>query len=317
MHVKGEVMKKIVDLMLTGCLAIFVGLFSLTPLTSAASVHYTLYIDGKVAAAQLPTVVENNITLIPMKAVLTELNYTMAVDSKTKAITARNSAGSFITVKTGSKKATINGSEVLLPALVKTMNGTTYIPLSAIRNLTGQSIGTDASWGIAWIGDKPITTDVTIPWGISPDEVKALFSDKLLIDEVGQDDIYILQYQVSPEGDEGISLFYKNKLAKVGYASDISDLDGATLVGVYAGMFDSLAKRYGDPVTGSDAPNLDTIDQYIVHFANKGYLSSDWKVGDTKITLLLKVEGTGYVASLQYVDMNVEKQVDAALDAIK
>lgn len=310
-------MKKIVDLMLIGCLAILINLFSFTPLISAASVHYTLYIDGKVMPAQFPTVVENNTTLIPMKAVLTELNYTMTVDSKTKAIMARNSTGSYITVKAGSKKATINGSEILLPALVKTMNGTTYIPLSAIRNLTGQSIGADTSWGIAWIGEKPIETDITIPWGISPDEVKALFSDKLLIDEVGKDDIHILLYQGSPEGDEAVCLFYKNKLAKVGYASDISDLDGATLVGVYAGMFDSFAKRYGDPVAGSDAPDLNNIDQNIARFANKGYLSGHWKVGGTKISILLKAEGTGYVASMQYADMSVEKQVDAALDAIK
>ncbi|MNW54895.1 hypothetical protein D3C74_325200 [compost metagenome] len=137
-------MKKIAYLTLMGCLTIFIGLFSFVPLTSAAApVSYTLYIDGKVLSAKFPTVVEKNTTLVPMKSVLTELKYTTTVDSRTKAITAKNSAGSYITVTTGSKKAKINGSEVLLPTAVKVMNGTTYIPLSAIQKLTGKSIGVD------------------------------------------------------------------------------------------------------------------------------------------------------------------------------
>ncbi|WMT41956.1 copper amine oxidase N-terminal domain-containing protein [Paenibacillus sp. D2_2] len=180
-------MKKYTYLTLMGCLAVLIGLFSFTtPTSAAAAVSYTLYIDGKVSSAKTPVVVEKNVTLIPMKAVLTDLKYVTSVDKKTKAITAKNSAGSFITVNLGSKNAKINGANANLAAPAKTLNGTTYIPLSAVKQLTGKAIGLDASKGIAWIGEKPTENGIIPIWGGSPAQIKKELSDKVLIDEGGR-----------------------------------------------------------------------------------------------------------------------------------
>ncbi len=308
-------MKKIVYFTLIGCLTIFAGLFSYAPPTSAAAPTYTLYIDGKVSSAKLPTVVEKGTTLIPMKAVLTELNYTTTVDSKSKSITAKNSAGSYITVKAGSKKAKINGSEVLLSAPAKAMNGTTYIPLSAVKTLTGKAIGADASIGIAWIGEKPAETAPVPVWGVSPDQMKSVSGNKLLLDEGGAGDIYLLLYQESFGEPEELYIFYKNKLAKVAFAPDILGYDESALMGTYQGMFDGLVEVYGQPESDIIAAYKDTLEE--IPLADGGYLTSKWNVGGTQIILLLKGTDTGYALSMQYVDTSVEAQVEAAMDAIE
>ncbi|MNH93399.1 hypothetical protein D3C73_460000 [compost metagenome] len=312
-------MKKIIYLTLMGCLATFVGLFFSAPITSAAApVSYTLYIEGKVSSAKFPTVVEKNTTLIPMKSVLSELNYTTTVDNQTKAITAKNSAGSFITVKIGSKKAKINGAEVLLSASVKTMNGTTYIPLSAVQKLTGKSIGSDASQGIAWIGEKPTTAFIP-PWGVTPDNIKSISGEQLLTLEEKHGDIHFLVYETPgvPEAPEELYIFYKNKLAKMVFFPDISGFNEVGLLGIYNGMYDSLTQSYGKPIEGYIPPNDNPLDQYLTLFADQGYLSGKWQAGSTTVSLLLKATDTGYTISMQYVNASVEAQVNAALDALK
>ncbi|RCX17673.1 copper amine oxidase-like protein [Fontibacillus phaseoli] len=308
-------MKKTVCLTLIGCLTIFAGLFSYAPSTSAAAPTYTLYIDGKVSSAKLPTVVEKGTTLIPMKAVLTELNYTTTVDSKSKSVTAKNTAGSYITVQTGSKKAKINGTATLLAAPAKAMNGTTYIPLSAVKPLTGKVVGADASKGIAWIGEKPAATAPVPVWGVSPDQMKAVSGEKLLLDEGGSGDIYLLLYQESLDDPEELYIFYKNKLAKIAFTPDISGFDESGLIGVYEGMFDNLAEVYGQPESDIIAAYKDTHEQ--IPLADGGYLTSKWNVGGTKIMLLLKGTDTGYTVNMQYIDTSVEAQVEAAMDAIE
>ncbi|RRJ66104.1 copper amine oxidase N-terminal domain-containing protein [Paenibacillus oralis] len=307
-------MKKIVYLTLMGCLAAFIGLFSFAPQSHAAApASYTLYVDGKVLSSKFPTVVEKNVTLIPMKPVLTALGYVTTVDSKTKAITAKNSDGSSITVKTGSKKAKINGSDVTMPAVAKSMKGTTYIPLSAIKQLTGKSIGLDASQGIAWIGEKPAETVPIPPWGATPEQMKAIFSHKQLIEEGQEGDIYALWYQEAPDYTDEMYVFYKNKLAKWMYNPQVPSYNEDELLGFYDGMVASFVDKYGEPETNIAAADKNNE---LIPLANGGYFMSEWNVGGTKITIFLKPADTGYVMAIQFVDTSVESKVEAALDAI-
>lgn len=307
-------MKKFTYLTLMGCLAVLIGLFSFTTPTSAAAVSYTIFVDGSISSAKTPAVVEKNVTLVPMKAVLADLKYVTTVDKKTKAITAKNSAGSYITVNLGSKKAKINGTNVNLAAPAKTLNGTTYIPLSAVKQLTGKPIGLDASQGIAWIGEKPGTANVPI-WGLTPEQVKSAAGYSTLIDEGGQGDIYMLLYQHSMEDPEELYIFYKNKLAKVVFSPDISGLDEYELVDFYDEAFDGLVKSYGQPITDIVGAYEDTLEQ--IPLFDGGYYMSEWKKGDTLITLLLQGDEDGYSLSMQYVKASIEDQVEAALDAIQ
>lgn len=302
--------------MLVGCLAMITGLFSVVPPSSAAaSTSYTLYVGGKVLSTQYPTIVEKNVTIIPMKAVLTHLNYVTTLDTQKKTITAKNKAGSYITVKVGIKRATINGSEITLSALVKTMKGTTYIPLSAIRQLTGIAVGSDASQGIAWIGENPTVTAPVPTWGVTRDQLKTISGQKPLIEEGRQGDIISLLYQESPQDLEELYVFYKNRLAKVVFSPVITGYDEALLIEVYEGMLNSITNDYGKPDTETISVYEETLEQ--VPLADGGYITSEWNVGSTKMTLLLRGTDTGYALNLQYLDTLVESQLEAALDKIR
>jgi hypothetical protein len=312
---KGDIMKKYTYLTLMGCLAVLIGLFSFsTPTSAAAAVSYTLYVDGKVSSAKTPVVVEKNVTLIPMKAVLADLKYVTSVDKKTKAITAKNSAGSFITVNLGSKKAKINGANANLAAPAKTLNGTTYIPLSAVKQLTGKAIGLDASKGIAWIGEKPATDNLPV-WGVTPEQFKSVAGYTNPIDEGRQGNIYMLLYQDAAEDYQELYVFYKNKLAKLVFYVDTSGLNEEEILGYYDGMFASLAEEYGQPESDIVAADQETLEQISIY--DGGYSMSKWKLAGTNITLLLKGTDNGPTLSMQYIDASVQTQVEAAMSAIK
>lgn len=309
-------MKKIVYSFLMSWLAVTLGLFTFSPLTYAAAPNsYALYVDGKLLSSPYPTIVQNNTTLVPMKTVLAELGYTTTLDSKTKMITAKHSSGSYIVVSAGSKTAKLNGVAVQLPVAVKAMNGTTYLPLSVIKTLTGKAIGVDTSQAIAWIGEQPTVDTLSAPWGISPEQLKKSFAGKLLIDEGGQDDIYVLLYQNAPDYDEEIYIFYKSKLAKASFMPSTTNFELAFYIGVYEGIVNSVTKTYGEPLSNTAIYDKDTLEE--VSFADGGFYMSVWEVDNTKITALLKATNEGYATSLQFVDMSVEAQLNAALAAMK
>lgn len=309
-------MKKIVYSFLMSWLAVTLGLFTFSPLTYAAAPNsYALYVDGKLLSSPYPTIVQNNTTLVPMKTVLAELGYTTTLDSKTKMITAKHSSGSYIVVSAGSKTAKLNGVAVQLPVAVKAMNGTTYLPLSVIKTLTGKAIGVDTSQAIAWIGEQPTVDTLSAPWGISPEQLKKSFAGKLLIDEGGQDDIYVLLYQDASDYDEEIYIFYKSKLAKASFMPSTTNFELAFYIGVYEGIVNSVTKTYGEPLSNTAIYDKDTLEE--VSFADGGFYMSVWEVDNTKITALLKATNEGYATSLQFVDMSVEAQLNAALAAMK
>jgi len=309
-------MKKFTYLTLMGCLAVLIGLFSFTtPTSAAAAVTYTLYVDGTVSSAKTPVVVEKNVTLVPMKAVLADLKYVTTVDKKTKAITAKNSAGSYITVNLGSKKAKINGSNVNLAAAAKTLSGTTYIPLSAVKQLTGKPIGLDASEGIAWIGEKP-TAIAEIPvWGVTREQFISVVGTKTLIDEGGQGDIYMLLYQDFTEDTQDLYVFYKNKLAKIIIIPDITDFPENGVISFYDGMVHGVSGNYGQPESSIVSVDENTLEQ--ISLKDGGYRMSEWTVEGTNITILLEGTDTGPTISMQFVDVSVEAQVEAAMSAIE
>lgn len=308
-------MKRLIYLSFMGCLAAFIAIFTVAPqaASAASSVSYTLYIDGKVSSTKSQAVVENGVALIPLKPVLTELKYSVTVDNKTKAIKAKNSAGSYITVKAGSKKAVINGSNVTLPASIKAIKGTTYMPLSAIKQLTGKSIGVDNPQLIAWIGEKPVI-DVA-PWGATPDEIKSISSQMLLIDEGSRGEAYYLIYQNTDRSQEAY-FFYNNKLAKVAIIPDISEYyNEEELISFYSGIVSGVSKSYGAPVSDVMGTDKDSIEE--ISIINGDYLQSQWKIGRSEIVVLLKATNKGYMVSMSFINTEVEAQLDAALNALQ
>lgn len=308
-------MKKIVYSILMSCLAVTLGLFTFAPLTYAAGPgSYTLYVDGKLLSSPYPTIVQNNTTLVPMKAVLAELGYTTTLDSKTKMITAKHSSGSYIVVSAGSKTAKINGVAVQLPIAVKAMNGTTYLPLSAIKTLTGKAIGADAAQAIAWIGQQPVSGALNLPWGISPEQLKKSLAGRLLIDEGGQGDIYILLYQDSAMNEETY-IFYNNKLAKAGFSPPATNDQLAFYIGVYDGIVQSTTEIYGEPLSNTATYDKDHLEA--ASLADGEFYMSVWESNGTKIIALLKATHQGYAVNLQLVDMSIETQLNAAIAAIK
>lgn len=87
----------------------------------------------------------NNVVMLPLKEISNIFGYNVTWDSQTGAIEIRD--GSYvITLKIGSKEATVNGQIIQLPVTPKNFNGTTYVPL--------RFIGEAMEMGVKWDSKK-------------------------------------------------------------------------------------------------------------------------------------------------------------------
>lgn len=150
---------------------------------------------------------------------------------------------------------------------------------------------------------------------MSPQELKKSFAGRLLIDEGGQDDIYVLLYQDSAVDNEEAYIFYKNKLAKVTFTPPVTNDQLAFYIGLYNGLVESITKIYGEPLSNTATYDIDKLEE--VSLTAGEYYMSVWKSDGTKTIVLLRATNQGYTANFQFVDMSIEDQLNAALAAMK
>lgn len=109
----------------------------------AASVQseIAVYLDGqKLALTQAPYL-RNGVTFVPMSAIFKALDASVTYEPSTKTIISRKGSTT-ISLKVGSKTATINGKNVSLTAPAELVNGTTFVPLRFI----GEAFGAEVAW---------------------------------------------------------------------------------------------------------------------------------------------------------------------------
>lgn len=128
-----------------------------------ASAAPVVYIDGDKITFEVPPVVENGRSLVPLRAIFEELGADVDWNRDTKTVTAYKD-GSTIVLTINSTKAYINGSLVKLEVPAKIKDGKTLVPLRFVSEAMKAYVGWDgASEVIQILTEAPflyLVTDV-------------------------------------------------------------------------------------------------------------------------------------------------------------
>lgn len=100
-----------------------------------------VFINGVEMVADVPPLLDNDRTLVPMRAIGERLGCTVDYDAASKKITL-NGRGQSVVLTVNQKQAYINGVESLLDVPAKVVNGRTLVPLRFV----GQSLNATVDW---------------------------------------------------------------------------------------------------------------------------------------------------------------------------
>jgi iron complex transport system substrate-binding protein len=112
------------------------------PAQAAAEVK--VVVDGKALSMDVKPVIENDRTLVPLRAIFEALGAKVDWDGKTRTVTAVKGSTS-IRLVVGNATALKNGSKVKLDVPAKIRNGRTLVPLRFVS----EALGADVDWDAA------------------------------------------------------------------------------------------------------------------------------------------------------------------------
>jgi len=118
-------------------LVLAVILMGTTPIMAAP----TVFMDGIQLSFDVPPVIENDRTLVPMAAIFTALGAEVSWDGDTYTVTAVKT-DTTIVLQIGNTTAYKNGQPIVLDVPPKTINDRTMVPLAFV----GNALGANVSW---------------------------------------------------------------------------------------------------------------------------------------------------------------------------
>ncbi|NLN86478.1 MAG: copper amine oxidase N-terminal domain-containing protein, partial [Syntrophomonadaceae bacterium] len=107
-----------------------------TPNATAAP---TVNLDGRQLAFEVPPMIENGRTLVPLRAIFEEMGATVTWDPATYSATAVKS-DTIVVLHVGSTTPTINGEVTQLDVPAKIVNGRTLAPLRFVGETFGGTV---------------------------------------------------------------------------------------------------------------------------------------------------------------------------------
>ncbi len=116
--------------------------------TYAQTVRVVL--DGEEMEFEKPPVIENDRTLVPMRAIFEALGCDVLWDDADKTVTALKS-GDSVTLEIGSDVMTKNGKEIILDAPAKLIDDVTFVPLRAVSEALDRAVSWDEATGTVTI----------------------------------------------------------------------------------------------------------------------------------------------------------------------
>lgn len=134
-------------------------LFWVSPVVSAPSIA----LDGKPLVFDVAPVIENNFTLVPIRAMCEAMGATLTWDQTTLTATA-NKNGTEVAIKVGSTTPTINGVIKVIDVPAKAVNGRIMAPLRFVA----ETFGGAAIWNQSLQTISIYSTPVNLPSGITP-----------------------------------------------------------------------------------------------------------------------------------------------------
>lgn len=136
---------------------LFFGIFSMIMIFSHESTYaQTVYLnDGKIVDGR---------TLLPLRAIFEELNADVKWEQKTKTVYATKGTDK-IKLTIGSKRAMVNGKNVIVDVAPTVISSRTYVPLRFISEALGANVSWDQQSRVATVvsGEKTIKVN-TIHW---------------------------------------------------------------------------------------------------------------------------------------------------------
>lgn len=133
---------------------------------SRRSLNVTL--DGTTISKETPAFVQNKVTYISYKPLLTPYGFAFFWDQANQTITATSSASGTATFTLNQKAAEINGVSTVLEGAPINLEGTVYVPTSLISQLTGIAIH---------MNDKGDTLTLTSPDTATPSPATEIITE--------------------------------------------------------------------------------------------------------------------------------------------
>lgn len=144
----GQNRRKAAMLLLAGLLAFggTGGISGESVQAAAKAKPVTIQLDGFALPLDSEPIVSGGVTLVPFRGIAEALGVTVIWDAKSKTVRATGSDGrggtADVILRTGSKKATVNGAETLLGGAPVMRQGRVLIPLAFF----GRQFGANVSW---------------------------------------------------------------------------------------------------------------------------------------------------------------------------
>ncbi|MDO3411663.1 stalk domain-containing protein [Saccharibacillus sp. CPCC 101409] len=194
--------KKISAAVLAGALLVSGGI---QHSASAATTNIKVFIDGVQLKTAQPPILQGNRALAPLRSIFEALDADVNWNQKAKTVTAKR-GGDTISLKIGSKTATVNGSTVTLDVPASVVKGSTVVPLRFIS----ESLGQDVKWDKANLSVLITTTpDLVAPTSVSARNLGQYGDgrDLQVAFNKAPDEAYVQQYRVFVVKSEKASSF--------------------------------------------------------------------------------------------------------------
>lgn len=109
---------------------------------SSLPTEISVVVDGKAIAFDQPPIVENNRTLVPMRAIFEAIGAEIFWNESTQTVTATKGSTTIV-IQIGNNIMTKNGGEIALDIPAKLINSRTLVPVRAISEAFGATVKWD------------------------------------------------------------------------------------------------------------------------------------------------------------------------------
>ncbi|QRN85699.1 hypothetical protein JR334_00170 [Clostridia bacterium] len=217
------------------CCSLVLSLFVASPVLASEKIRVAL--DGDYLDFDVPPVLIEGRTLVPLRAIFEALGSTVNWDAETQTVTGSKD-DSIVTLQVGSKQASVDGELVILDVPAKLIDGRTLVPLRFIAESMGADVQWDGPSNMVTIQSK--SQDVFgAPTGVKVSQI----SDTALVlswDQVfGADSYRVLSSVVSENyseedsnnysWNEGACVFYYDMIPGESYSYQVTAVKGDTL----------------------------------------------------------------------------------------
>ncbi len=281
---KKGIIKYISAIAAAAAAAVFIG-------TSAYAEDIAIMVDGRVIECAQPPVLQNDTTLVPIRAVSENLGCTVEWNEAEQSVYVHNDTTGFV-MYIGSTYVNAGGTGVTIPQAPEIIGGSTMVPIRAVSELLGSSVGWD---------DYTETVIISSYGDLSPDISDALSDDERYMLNIFLSNFSEINFGYfdadSPSRDQLVYFgCFHNAANRTSSTTHISDaeaekytiLDPEYIHSCYkvteSGVFDAVLRYFGICVEHGTAAYTTNYFTWHMGYANKSYYFDFGEEGDSSYT---------------------------------